>query len=459
MSGPVESLVERIAALAESLALAAPFSTAPLSLDDSLGVAGDDPLLAMAEQAGDIIRFGEAVLAHVAGEISRRSERDRDEPLAKRQGEKSAVALVAVKTGLDQRRAARLAVVGDAVRPRSTFIGEPLAPERPAVAAALDAGSLSVEGAHLIVTTLNELSRMVDRDRVDEIEQVLVAQAAELLIGDLAKVCRRLRDHVDPDGVEPREEALVAQVRFKRTQLATGHIKYEIHSDPESAGYIDASLAARTAPRRQPQFVEAADGDAGAESIEHDTRTWDRRMLDALVSIARDSLKFDDGDLSGTDTALLVTITAEALRTGEGTAQIAGIDEPTSARTARRMACNARIIPVVLGGDSQPLDIGAGRRLFSKAQRQAMAVRDGGCLWPGCDVPPGQCEAAHITPWSLEPRTDLANGMLLCRFHHRRFDVDGWTLEHHGGHRYLVPPPWVDASRAPRRVGSAAIAA
>ena len=99
------------------------------------------------------------------------------------------------------------------------------------------------------------------------------------------------------------------------------------------------------------------------------------------------------------------------------------------------------------------LDLGRGSRLFTEAQRRAMVVRDGGCIWPGCSAPPAWCEAAHLAPWFPHGRTDLDNGALMCAGHHRRFDHDGWALRRRDGIPYLIPPPWLDPLQAPRRAG------
>ncbi|WP_431311852.1 HNH endonuclease signature motif containing protein [Pseudolysinimonas kribbensis] len=60
-----------------------------------------------------------------------------------------------------------------------------------------------------------------------------------------------------------------------------------------------------------------------------------------------------------------------------------------------------------------------------------------------------------MDPWARGGPTDLDNAILLCPFHHRRFDLDRWTLEVVEGERWLVPPSWVDARRTPRRAGRA----
>ncbi len=91
-----------------------------------------------------------------------------------------------------------------------------------------------------------------------------------------------------------------------------------------------------------------------------------------------------------------------------------------SAATARRLACEAGIVPVVLGGNSQPLDVGRTKRFFTYAQRIALAVRDRGCTAEGCEAPPAMCHAHHEDPWSHGHGTKVARGRLLCPFHHRR---------------------------------------
>ncbi len=218
---------------------------------------------------------------------------------------------------------------------------------------------------------------------------------------------------------------------------------------PEAAGLLTAAVDARTAPRRSPSFVDAEDGDHAVS----DTRTLPQQRLDALTSIAKESLGHDTGRLAGTAVTMCVTMTLESLISGIGVAHIEGIDEPVTASTARRLAADAAIIPIVLGSDSEPLDVGHTSRLFTEAQRRALAIRDGGCIWTNCMAPPGWCEVAHLQPWSHAGPTDLANGALMCAFHHRRFDNDGWNLEMRGGTPWLIPPAWVDASRTPRRAG------
>lgn len=121
----------------------------------------------------------------------------------------------------------------------------------------------------------------------------------------------------------------------------------------------------------------------------------------------------------GDATTVIVAIDFAALRGELGTALMA--DQPITAAHARRLACTASIIPAVLGGESEILDLGRARRLFSAAQRKAMAIRDVHCRAEGCDIPAAWCEAHHAgRPWATGGQTDLAGGVLLCSWHHHR---------------------------------------
>ena len=104
-----------------------------------------------------------------------------------------------------------------------------------------------------------------------------------------------------------------------------------------------------------------------------------------------------------------------------------------SAAEARRLACAAGIIPMVLSGKSQVLDVGRKRRLHSEGMRVAMGVRDGGCTTQGCETPPGMCHAHHDLPWSEGGHTNVATGRLLCPHHHRRIHDPGYAVSRSSG--------------------------
>jgi hypothetical protein len=121
---------------------------------------------------------------------------------------------------------------------------------------------------------------------------------------------------------------------------------------------------------------------------------------------------------SGAGPTVVVTMTLETLLGGLAAATLDTGDR-IAAHTARRLACEAGIIPVVLGGRRKVLDVGRRQRLFTKAQRIALLVRDGGCTAEGCPTTAWFCHAHHDDPWSHGGKTDLTNGRLLCPSHHR----------------------------------------
>ena len=104
-----------------------------------------------------------------------------------------------------------------------------------------------------------------------------------------------------------------------------------------------------------------------------------------------------------------------------------------------RLLCDAPIGRIVLGPDSVPLDLGRRSRLFSADQRRALTLRDGGCRFPGCERPPRFTDAHHLVPWTRGGPTDLGNGLLLCRWHHRLVheppDRGGWQVNALAGDR------------------------
>jgi hypothetical protein len=454
MERPSDTLAQQAAALAQKVTELA-WAGAAAELAEIVAGSTDAALLELAGRVGTLANLVDAVAVRVSGEIATRSAREVAEPLAKRLGERSAPMLMANTGHVSPGRAADWCNLGTQLAPRRTLTGEALPGRHPLVEAALDEGRIGADAARIFVETLTHIEPHTTPQELAAAEEFLVSRCGELSIPQLARLGREMRDYWDPDGAAPREEALRAKSGLRILKMRNGMVRYIIDAHPEAAGWINTAIDARTAPRREVRFSD--EDESPVDEALEDTRPLPQRRLDAVVSMARDSIRHDDGDMSGTPVVLLVTTTHEALATGVGTATIFGVDEPISAATARRLACEAKIVPVVLGGESQPLDLGQGRRLFSEYQRYAMAIRDGGCGWPGCQVPPSQCEAAHLEAWDQAGRphgpTDIGNGMLLCPFHHRRLDNDGWIVRFEDGIPFLIPPPWVDPAQTPRRAG------
>jgi hypothetical protein len=124
---------------------------------------------------------------------------------------------------------------------------------------------------------------------------------------------------------------------------------------------------------------------------------------------------------------------------------------PVTAGTVRKIACDADIIPVLLGGEGRILDIGRASRIFPPHIRKALIARDRGCTFPGCTIPATWCEAHHITYWSQGGTSGTENAALLCSHHHHVIHKEHWTIQMRSGIPWFIPPPHLDPNQRPRR--------
>src|SRR5690606_10666397 len=142
--------------------------------------------------------------------------------------------------------------------------------------------------------------------------------------------------------------------------------------------------------------------EARADGIEQDERSVEQIASDAFTELLRQAATIDDNVLVGSGTpAVRVIVSAEALGSGSGHGVIEGSGEAVSIPTVERRVWATGAQPVTLDPSGRVLDLGREQRLYTRRQRIALAVRDGGCLWPGCQRPPSWCEAHHIDPWSI----------------------------------------------------------
>ncbi len=283
---------------------------------------------------------------------------------------------------------------------------------------ALADGRLTREHAQVVATCVEDLpaDEVTDDDRV-RVQQHLVTLAADHDARRLRACATRIFEVIAPADADRREgETLQARERRARdrARLSTAD-----NGDGTTSGWftlptthaemLTKALQALVAPR-------TADPDAWltADGRKAPYRALLGRAFVALIEhLPTDGLPRSGGLAPG----VVVTVDLEALRSGLVAAAL-DTGGRISVSEVRRMACNARIIPMVLGGSSQPLDVGRARRLHTPAQRQAMVVRDQGCTTVGCDRPPAWCEVHHDKPWSEGGVTSVQNGRLLCPRHH-----------------------------------------
>ncbi|MGM7668740.1 HNH endonuclease signature motif containing protein [Microbacterium sp. A93] len=124
---------------------------------------------------------------------------------------------------------------------------------------------------------------------------------------------------------------------------------------------------------------------------------------------------------------------------------------PVDPTMIRQLACEADLVPVVLGGRGEVLDVGRSQRLFSRRLRQAITARDGGCAAPDCSIPAPWCEAHHIQHWQHGGPTSVQNGVLLCSHHHHAVHSEAWEIRVEDGVPWFIPARYQDPEQRPRR--------
>ncbi len=187
-----------------------------------------------------------------------------------------------------------------------------------------------------------------------------------------------------------------------------GIFRCELTLDAEGRAVLEAAIGPLSKPQPGP------DGDA-------DPRPVGRRRGEALVEVCRRATAAGDRLPGATRTQLFITVTLDELRTATGAGTVIGSvagGALLGPETIRKLACDATIIPTVLGCNSEILDQGRAERLFTPAQLKALWLRDRHCTFPDCHIPAQWCDAHHLKHWIDDGATDLANGALLCGRHH-----------------------------------------
>jgi hypothetical protein len=237
----------------------------------------------------------------------------------------------------------------------------------------------------------------------------------------------RLRTHLlaryghDSD-LQHEQDHAKSQVALSQPRpTALGTFEYAMTLDPEGKEVLEAVIGPLSAPR-------PTDGAP-------DQRSSDRRRGEALITAVRRVAAAPEGAPTSAKTTLLLTMDLHDLLTGlKAAATLGGTGEGTllGPATIRRLACDASLIPAVLGSDGQILDLGRDRRLFSTAQTRALWLRDRRCTYPHCTAPAHWCDAHHLWHWTDGGPTTLTNATLLCEHHH--------TLVHTNGYHATLTP-------------------
>jgi hypothetical protein len=326
-----------------------------------------------------------------------------------------------------------------AVGTRHTITGETLAPRLPATAAALAAGEIGAGQLRVITETMGATPASVPEPVRERVEADLAGYARDFDPRRLRTIAHRVLAHLDPDGSKPADDPAPATRTRGELWLRDrrdGRLGLEGWLDPVH-GTLVRSLIEQLAV-----LGPATDGVP-------DTRTVPQRQADALIELCERARAADDLPTTGGEPPhVTVTMHWDALRAQLGAAAM-DYGQRISAADARRLACDCKLIPVVLGGDSEPLDVGRATRTAPRGIRRALIARDGGCCFPGCHRPPGICSVHHVRHWADGGETSVGNCCLLCPMHHQQVHLQGWDITIQGGRVEFRAPAIIDPDRRP----------
>lgn len=369
---------------------------------------GDEDRLGLVESARRVARRVEALLATLVGEA-----------------EKADSAMKARRTPLPSLLAATATEKKEA--PALVRAGRALA-ELPRVREAALAGSVSMPQARSIERVLGELAPALSDDQRVAAEAALIARVPGRSAEQLAKLGPEVLAEVAPAVVVTRSGRLEARSLRARERRSLSF--WEEDGSTHFRGSLPAADAAPLVKLIDAHLEE----DRRANRRRDDLRTPEQRRADALVALLAVHQQGRISPSGGGDRPrVVVLLDHQALREGTEGAGVLDTGEELAPGDLRRLCCDAEILPAVLGGASELLDLGRAQRLVSDAQRAALALRDGGCIFPGCDLPSARAQAHHIVPWEVGGPTDLPNLCLLCPTHHSLVEPRGPDGE---------PAPW-----------------
>ena len=471
------------AGLAEVRAVRAGWAALPPT--DAIAALPDDAVLQWLLEVEGQARRVDAVRVALVAEIAERSRRELGaESLARRRGCRSAHELVQRLTGAPGITVSRWMRVGQFLRVDLRLDGTPRPRRFAALGEALDEGRVSVEAAAVIIDQLKPTLRVAARESVEVACGELVAAAQcepgtlpPLDVDEVRVQAKAWAMVLDQDGAPP-EDADGARRYLTLRPGRGGLVRIAGQLLPEVAGALEAFADACTNPRtpelptpstaaadRAAAHAAAASRDGAGESSDDatssgadetvarvesqtDARTRAQVLHDVLASALNVAARVaDQRSVAGNAPTLLVAVRQEDLDANRGRAFIlggAGAGDgavSVSLAAARRVGCAGAVQRVLVAPNGRIAGIGSPQRCFTGSQRRAIALRDGGCVIPGCHVPAAWCEVHHVTPHAEDhDGTHTDNGVLLCWHHHRTLDTNGWQIRIRAGIPEVRPP-------------------
>ena len=330
----------------------------------------------------------------------------------------------------------------------------------PIVGSAAAAGHVLPGQAGAITAVLGDLPREFDHTVITKGQEMMVEFAQTHNSAELRRLTSYLVEVLSPETADQIE----ARRLERQERRAQAHRFLEFKNDGDGSVLIRGSLPVAAAE----PFIRIVDAYTAAdkralEALDPNTDyvTPAMRRADGLLAMVNAHSQQALAPSNGGDRPrIVVTLSYESLikqcaDVGLG-AQLTRIGEHIPASVARQLLCDADILPAVLDGRSEILDVGRAQRLVTPPIRAALELRDGGCIFPGCDKPPDACHAHHVVPWWNGGATSLSNLVLACPHHHGIIEpghdptTDRWQARIRNGRAEVIPPKRVDPQQRPR---------
>lgn len=384
-----------------------------------LGLSTDEAVLEVLSAADRLVSVTEAVRAVVIREVGRREAAERVAHCSTPEW---------IRRGLGHTIQRCRTLVKDAERQG----------EFKELVAAASRGDVQSEQASAIARVLENLPDDLPAEKVAEAERTMIGFAAEHTPDDLARLGWHLLEVIAPD----RVDELLAEKLAREEAAARKNRGLSLKDDGHGTMHVKGKLPIADGEELAAVLKAHADS-AWKRHVEEESDTGPKNtsvlMADALMTVVREHQAHRQAPAHGGDRPrVTVLLSLEALRHGLTQAAL-GSGATVSAGEARRLACDADVIPMVLNADGVPLDVGRAERLVTPQIRVGLVARDRGCVFPGCDREPAECEAHHVRPWWAGGPTSLSNLVLLCPRHHRTVEPGrGGTWDHDDPHRWRI---------------------
>ena len=347
----------------------------------------DDELVALARELSLVVRCATATLGIVAGELDRRG-------VIESQFGRRCASWLGLELGVSRASVRKVMAVSRACEP---------------VVSGLEAGVISHEHASVLTEVTNESNRSV----MELASGVLVDAATEMPFSSWTRLVRDTAAHFNQDGnFRPEPESWLSLVPVGESVVVKG----ELHGDH---GRVVSAAIEGLADELFRRGGEIDPPPSRSELRAH-----------ALAELVQRSSR------TATSAVLVVETAGTSVATRTGALRFDEADR-------HQLLCEASVAALVVDSTGEPLFLGRSQRRVSAPQRRAIAVRDGGCVFPGCDAALEHCDVHHVVAFSEGGATDVDQMAMLCRFHHGISHRPDWMMTHTTGQaarfRWVTP--------------------